>query len=89
MTAGATTAPIIRSDTLPELRRVLEKLPALREYLGDVLRVVLVLDACCVQSELRWRLGSRKNPAARTYLHEAMVSGVVVAFAPNFLEIEI
>ncbi|MGC2529635.1 MAG: hypothetical protein WA639_17930 [Candidatus Acidiferrum sp.] len=89
MTAGATTPPIIRSDSLPELRRVLEKLPALREYLGDVLEVVLVLDACCVQSELRWRVGARKNPTARTYLHEAMVSGVVVAFAPFFLEGEI
>jgi len=89
MTAGTTTAPIIRSDTLPELRRVLEKLPALRAYLGDVLQVVLVLDASCVQSELRWRVGSRKNPAARTYLHEAMVSGVIVAFAPFFLEVEI
>ncbi|SRR6266851_3784877 len=89
MTTGPTTAPIIRSDTLPELRRVLEKLPALREYLGDVLQVVLVLDACCVQSELRWRVGARKNPTARTYLHEAMVSGVVVAFAPFFLEAEI
>ena len=89
MMAGAATAPIIRSDTLPELRRVLAKLPALREYLGDVLQVVLVLDACCVQSELRWRVGSRKNPAARTYLHEAMASSVVVAFAPIFLEVEI
>jgi len=38
MTAGATTAPIIRSDTLPELRRVLEKLPALSQYLGDILQ---------------------------------------------------
>jgi len=89
MTTGPTTAPIIRSDTLPELRRVLEKLPALREYLGDVLQVVLVLDACCVQSELRWRVGARKNPTARTYLHEAMVSGVVIAFAPSCLEVEI
>src|ERR1700693_3099104 len=89
MTAGATTVPIIRSDTLPELRRLLEKVPELREYLGKILQVVLVLDACCVQSELRWRVGSRKNAAARTYLHEAMVSGVIVAFAPIFLEVEI
>ena len=89
MTDGTTTTPIIRSDTLPELRRILEKLPALRSYLGDVLRVVLVVDASCVQSELRWRVGSRKNPTARTYLHEAIVSGVVVAFAPFFLEVEI
>jgi len=89
MTAGATTAPIIRSDTLPELRRILEKLPALRQYFGDVLQVDLVLDACCVQGELRWRVGARRNPAARTNLHEAMVSGVVIAFAPSFLESEI
>ncbi len=89
MTTTATTAPIIRSDTLPELRRVLEKLLELRQYLGDILQVVLVLDASCVQRELRWRVGPRKNPAARTYLHEAMVSGVVVAFAPSFLEVEI
>lgn len=89
MTARTTTAPIIRSDTLPELRRVLEKLPALRDYLGDILQVVLVLDASCVQGELRWRVGKRRDPAARTYLHEAMVSGVVIAFAPVFLETEI
>jgi hypothetical protein len=89
MAAGATTSPIIRSDTLPELRRVLATLPVLRHYLGDVLQVVLVLDACCVQGELRWRVGARKDPAARTYLHEAMASGVVVAFAPSFLEVEI
>jgi hypothetical protein len=81
MTASATTAPIIRSDTLPQLRRVLESLPALRAYLGDILQVVLVLDASCVQGELRWRVGPRINPAARTYLHEAIVSGVVIAFA--------
>jgi hypothetical protein len=55
MAARTTTAPIVRSDTLPELRRVLEKLPALRDYLGDILQVVLVLDASCVQGELRWR----------------------------------
>src|SRR6267378_1431991 len=89
MTAVAITSPIIRSDTLPQLRRLVEKLPALREFFGDVLEVILVLDACCVQGELRWRVGARKNPAARTYLHEAMVSGVVVAFAPFFLEVEI
>jgi hypothetical protein len=89
MTASATTAPIIRSDTLPQLRRVLESLPALRAYLGDILQVVLVLDASCVQGELRWRVGPRINPAARTYLHEAIVSGVVIAFAPSFLETEI
>jgi hypothetical protein len=80
---------MIRSDTLPELRRLVEKLPALREFFGDVLQVVLVLDACCVQGELRWRVGARKNPAARTYLHETIVSGVVVAVAPIFLEAEI
>lgn len=89
MTALATTSPIIRSDTLPELRRLVQKLPALREFFGDVLQVVLILDACCVQGELRWRVGARKNPAARTYLHETIVSGVVVAVAPTFLEAEI
>src|SRR6266478_2722505 len=89
MTALATTSPIIRSDTLPELRRLVQKLPALREFFGDVLQVVLVLDACCVQGELRWRVGARKNPAARTSLHETIVSGVVVAVAPTFLEAEI
>ncbi len=89
MTAVAITSPIIRSDTLPQLRRLVEKLPALREFFGDVLEVILVLDACCVQGELRWRVGARKNPAARTYLHETIVSGVVVAIAPAFLEAEI
>lgn len=89
MTASTTTAPIIRSDTLPDLRRVLAKLPALRAYFGDILQVFLVLDANCVQGELRWRVGKRRDPAARTYLHEAMASGVVIALAPIFLETEI
>jgi hypothetical protein len=50
---------------------------------------VIVLDASAVQSELRWRLGSRTNPTARSGLHEAIDSGAVIAVAPVFLRLEI
>jgi hypothetical protein len=39
--------------------------------------------------ELRWRLGSRENPQARSGLEEALDAGVLVLIAPNFLKVEI
>src|SRR5208337_280759 len=41
------------------------------------------------QEHLRWLLGKRTNPSATTSIHEAIVSGVVVAFAPSYIEREI
>lgn len=54
-----------------------------------MIQIQVVIDANVVQGELRWRLGRRRNPSARSSLHEALVSGVLVAIAPSFLESEI
>ena len=70
----------IPSDALRALLN-LRDVPFLRPLLEDVIQIVLVLDASAVQGELRWRLGSRTNPTARTGLHEAIDSGVVIAVA--------
>jgi hypothetical protein len=77
------------SDGLRHLLDLRDEFPLFRELMRDVIQVVLVLDASAIQAELRWRLGSRINPSARTRLHEAIESGVVVAFAPPFLKHEI
>jgi len=49
----------------------------------------MVMDASAIQGELRWRLRRRAKPAARTGLHEAIEAGVVIAYAPIFLNQEI
>lgn len=80
---------MIRSDGLRSLLVLRDVSPLLRQLLSDIIQIVVVLDASAVQSELRWRLGSRTNPAARTGLHEAIDSGAVTAVAPAFLKQEI
>lgn len=42
-----------------------------------------------VHRELRWRLGSRQKPDARSGLEEAIDAGVLALIAPNFLKVEI
>jgi hypothetical protein len=79
----------IPSDALRALLRLRDEFPFFRELFGDILQAVMVLDASAVQGELRWRLGSRTNPTARTGLHEAIDAGVITAFAPAFLRQEI
>jgi hypothetical protein len=82
-------APVsIPSDALRALLN-LRDVPLLRPLLEDIIQIVIVLDASAVQGELRWRLGSRINPTARTGLHEAIDSGAVIAVAPVFLRQEI
>jgi hypothetical protein len=80
---------MIRSDGLRSLLVLRDVSPLFRQLLSDIIQIVVVLDASAVQSELRWRLGSRTNPAARTGLHEAIDSGAVTAVAPAFLKQEI
>jgi hypothetical protein len=84
--SGRVTIP---SDALRALLDLRNEFPFFRELLGDILQTVVVLDASAIQGELRWRLGARTNPTARTGLHEAIDSGVVIAFAPTFLRREI
>jgi hypothetical protein len=80
---------MIRSDALRSILDLRNVFPLFQQLLSDVIQIVAVLDASSVQSELRWRLGSRTNPAARTSLHEVIDSGVVLAVAPTFLKQEI
>jgi hypothetical protein len=53
------------------------------------LQIRAIVDANVVQGELRWRLGSRENPQARSGLEEAIDAGVLVLIAPSFLMLEI
>jgi predicted nucleic acid-binding protein len=61
------------------LFRLLEILPQFR----------LVIDTNAVLEELMFLVRSRKNPAARTNLQEAVDSGAVAAFAPSKLREEV
>jgi predicted nucleic acid-binding protein len=61
------------------LFRLLEILPQFR----------LVIDTNAVLEELMFLVRSRKNPAARTNLQEAIDSGAVAAFAPSKLREEV
>lgn len=79
----------IQSDVLAHLWPLLGLLRNAVPAFGDVLRIALVLDASAVQRELRWRLAKRQQPSARTALHELIEAGVVVAFAPHWLDQEI
>ena len=84
-----TTLNTIPSDALRALLNLRDEIPLFRQLLEDIIQIVIVLDASAVQGELRWRLGSRVNPSARTGLHEAIDSGAVIAVAPAFLRQEI
>jgi hypothetical protein len=79
----------LRSDFLPQLLALKEAFPALAPLLPQVLQLRLVVDADRVQGELRWRLRRRRHPAARSALHEAIDSGVLVLFAPRYVIDEI
>lgn len=77
------------SDRLQDFRSLMAELPALKQILGELLEIRLVIDANIAQKELRWRLRSRRNPNARSDLQEAIDSGTVVALAPMALKPEI
>ncbi|MBS1805492.1 MAG: hypothetical protein JST28_19185 [Acidobacteria bacterium] len=79
----------LRSDFLPQLLVLKEMFPALAPFFPQVLQLRLVVDADRVQGELRWRLQRRRNPAARSALHEAIDAGVLVLFAPRYVIHEI
>ena len=80
---------LLRSDLLPHFVGLIGIFPALKTLFPQLLQLRLVIDANIVQSELRWRLKTRKKPGARTALHEVLACGVLVAYAPHFLEREI
>ena len=80
---------LVRSDSLPAMLELARNIPALAPFIHNLVQIRLVLDANIVQGELRWRLGRRHKPAARSSLHEAIAAGVVIPFAPTFLDEEI
>lgn len=80
---------LIRSDLLPQLVALTESLPVFAALRPRVLQMRLVFDANRVHAELRWRLTRRKSPSDRSAIHEAIVAGVVVLFAPEHLKSEI
>lgn len=80
---------VFRSDKLPMLLRLAQSISAFSPFIRDFVKFRIVLDASAAQEHLRWLLGKRTNPSATTSLHEAIVSGVVVAFAPSYIETEI
>ncbi|MBZ5526014.1 MAG: hypothetical protein LAP21_27650 [Acidobacteriia bacterium] len=77
------------SDRLRQMRALIERMPAFSPLLGELIQVWFVVDASVIQGELRWRLGSRRNPDARSSLHESIESGLFVAIAPVWLKAEI
>jgi predicted nucleic acid-binding protein len=82
-------ATFLRSDLLPHLVELIQAFPALKQLFPQILQLRVVIDANIVQGELRWRLRRREKPSSRTALHEVLVSGVLIAYAPHFLEDEI
>jgi hypothetical protein len=77
------------SKLLPALVGLAQSVSALSPVLDGYVRFHLVLDANIIQGELRWCLGKRKKPQAQTRLHEAIVSGALVAYVPAIVEQEI
>jgi len=81
---------LFRSDILPSLRRLFDKSPELKLLVERrILQIRAIVDANVVQRELRWRLGFREKPEARSGLEEAIDAGVLVLIAPDFLKVEI
>jgi len=80
---------VFRSDKLPTLLNLAQSISAFSPFLRDFVKFRIVLDASAAQEHLRWLLGKRTNASATTSIHEAIVSGVVVAFAPSYIEGEI
>jgi predicted nucleic acid-binding protein len=81
---------LFHSDALPKLRKALSEIPGIQDLIDQqLIRVCMITDANIVYSELRWRLGKRRNPHARSALEEAIDSGVMVLIAPDFLKTEI
>ena len=89
LVVSSSKTPVFRSDVLRPLLDLLDAFPALRMLVGEVLRFLVVLDASQVQAELRWRLGSRRDPCARSALHESIEAGIVIPVAPCWLKTEI
>jgi hypothetical protein len=86
---GLNLEKVLRSDLLPKLVALLNDYPNLKPLFPKLLQLRLVADANRIRAELYWRLKKRRNPSSRSSLHEAIDSGVLVLFAPEFAKWEI
>jgi hypothetical protein len=89
MTEEVCLKQVFRSDKLQTLLSLASSISGTSPLLREFVRFTIVLDASSAQEHLRWLLGKRTNPSATTAIHEAIVSGVVIAFAPSYIDREI
>jgi hypothetical protein len=80
---------LIPSEFFSQLVGLVSLFPYLKPLLPRFIQVRLVLDANRVYGEILWRLKRRRVAANQSGLHEAIASGLVVAYAPAFLQQEI
>lgn len=80
--------PIIKSDTLANLRPIFEEGEFLEAF-GKIFQVNLIVDANVIIADLRWLALKRKNPDARPQLLEVLQAQTIKAFAPTFLHDEL
>lgn len=80
---------LIPSELFSPLVSLVSLFPYLKPFLPRLIQIRLVLDANRVYGELLWRLKRRRAVTNRSGLHEAIASGLVVAYAPAFLRLEI
>lgn len=79
----------MRSDILESVRNLADLFPPFEQIIGSPIRLRIIVDACIVNSDLRWLLGRRLNPDSRTNLQELIDAGTVTAYAPVCLESEL
>lgn len=80
--------PIIKSDSLAELRPIFE---GYSEFgiISEIFQVTVIVDANVIIGDLIWLTNKRKNPNARTNLQEVIASKTLIATAPTWLNDEI
>lgn len=78
----------IRSDTLDNLRQIIEHYSELDKYIGSILQLRLVIDSNAVISDLLW-MSRRKDEGNKTAIIEVIQAGTLIAYAPNQLKNEI
>lgn len=80
---------IFPSDKLKELTDLARRHPAFAHLVQDLIQVWFIVDASIIQEQLRWRLGKRTKPHARSNFQEAVESGIFIPVAPPHLKVEI
>lgn len=80
---------MVKSDILDSVRAIAELFHPLDTMVGTLLQFRIIVDACYINSELRWILGRRQNPESRTNLQEIIDAGTVRVYAPACIEAEL